>query len=164
MGDVLALDRETFQSALYDNVLVYAFELDGTYYRATTSISQDMAETLRELDFNDEKFIELVKPLAIEKMENLSEQILSQDELDALIGKTGQELLDEGWYSSGYNLETMEFWMNYEPFVYTVTFDGEVAKEDYESFDDEEDIKDLTVKSAKFMTLGEATNVETEAE
>ena len=165
MGDVIALDSETTQSAIYTDTYVYVFELNGTYYRATAALSEEISAALWDLDFSDEdydtKYAELVKPLAIDKIEELNDQILSEDEMDALVGKTGQELLDDGWSSGyGYNLESMEFWMNYGPFNYTVVFDGEVAEEDYEDFDDEEDIKDMVVKSVAFVGLGDATDIE----
>ena len=106
-----------------------------------------------------EKLDELLAPIEITKMEDLTEQILTEDERKALVGKTGQELMDAGWYSSGYNLETMEFWMNYGPFLYTVVFDGKVEEADWADFK-EEMIGDMTVRSVEFLMLGDATIIE----
>ena len=109
----------------------------------------------------EKKQQKIIKNIEIDEMEDLSDQMLSQDELDALAGKTGQELVDEGWlFNGGHNLENMEFWMGYGPFNYSVFFDGEVAESDYETFDDEADTRELTVKSAEFNSLGDATNIE----
>ena len=133
IGELRALESETEQSAYYEAIYVYAFEQDGTYYRAIATLDEETSEALWALDFSDEdydaKYDALVNPLAIDKLEELNSQLLTQEEMDALVGKTGQELLDDGWYNSnGYNLDSMEFWMGYGPFVYTVTFDGEVAE------------------------------------
>ena len=161
IGDVIALESEETQRAVYDGKAIFVFKLGDTYYRATASISEEDQQAYFDVDFSDADFEQqqnaIVESLPIEKMENLNEQILSQDEMDALIGKTGQELQDAGWTYSGHDLEDMEFWMNYGPFLYTVTFDGEVAEADYETFEDEEGTKAMTVKSVKFNMLGDAT-------
>ena len=95
----------------------------------------------------------------METMENLSNEIIPQEELDKLVGKTGEELFNDGWTDgSGYNLEDMEFWLNKGAFEYTVVFDGKV--ENYDEFDTEEGVKAFTVKSVKFNGLGDATNIE----
>lgn len=50
--------------------------------------------------------------------------------------------------------------MDYGPFTYSVFFDSEAAGSDHETFDDEADTGDLTVKSAEFNSLGDAANIE----
>lgn len=167
IGELRALDAGEEQSAYYEDVYVYAFAIDGKYYRAISNLSEETSAALWNLDFSDEdydaKYDELVNPLAIDKLEELNSQILIQEDLDALVGKTGQELLDAGWTAGyGYNLDSMEFWMAYGPFYYTVTFDGEIAEEDVEDFEVEEGIVDFTVKSVSFLSLGDATNIGTD--
>ena len=94
-------------------------------------------------------------------VEDLTGQKLTQEEMDALAGKTGRELMEAGWYTNGYNLEDMEFWMGYGPFEYTVAFNEKVAEENWDTFE-EEDIADMTVKSVTFLALGNATDIEME--
>ena len=163
-GDILALDAEETQYGFSEDVLVYAFKAGDAYYRATASLDADTSAALWDVDILAEdaqdKFNEIVGPLEIGQIENLNEQLLTQEERDALVGKTGQELWDDGWYSSGHDLETMQFWLNYGPFLYTVTFDGEVGEEEWDTFDDIEDTKDLTVRSVEFLALGDATMIE----
>ena len=164
IGDVIALESDETQSAVYDNKVVYAFKLGDTYYRARATLSDEEQQAYFDIEFDDPDYEEkqnaIVSPLAIDEIENLSEQIPGQDELDAYVGKTGQELMDAGWNFTGHNLEDMEFWMDYGPFEYTVVFDGEVAEADYENFMDEEGTKDMTVKSVVYNGLGDATNIE----
>ena len=166
IGDVIALEAEETQFSVYKDVVVYAFKLGDTYYRVRAAITPEQAQAYFDIDYSDADYEDqqkkIVSPLAIDEIEELNDQILSQDELDALVGKTGQELQDEGWTYSGHDLESMEFWMNYGPFVYTVVFDGQVAEADYDSFDDEEGTSELTVKSAQLSALGDATFIEDE--
>lgn len=165
IGDVIALNAEETQSAVYDGKVIYAFRVDDTYYRVWANITPEDEQAYWEIDFMDEDYEEqqqnIVAPLQIEETEVLNDQILTREELDALVGKTGQDLQDAGWTYSGNTLDTMEFWMNYGPFQYTIVFDGKVAEEDYDSFDEERDTKTMTVKSAEFSMLGDATSIET---
>ncbi len=170
MADVLALgetvkeQEEDFhcQNAAVEGKLGYVFNYKGTYYRVTCDLSKDVFEAIMALDYSDEdhdkKYNELISPLEIKSCENLSEQIPPQEELDKLVGKTGEDLVNDGWYSSGYNLEDMEFYLNKDPFLYTVAFDGKLEQSD--DFDEIEAIKPLKVKSVKFTGLGEATGIE----
>ena len=165
LGDVDALDVEDLQTSVTENKAIYAFGYQGTYYRVTASISDEDQQAYIDIDFADEDYEDqqkkILAPLKVEKLENLSEQILTQDELDALTGKTGKELLEDGWVCTGnYDLEAKEFYLDHGPFQYAVTFDGEIAVEDVEDFDEEAGIQDLTVKSAEFNTLGDATSLE----
>ena len=165
LGDVNALETEDLQTSVADNKVVYAFGYEGTYYRVTAPISDEDQQAYVDIDFADDDYEDqqkkILAPLKIEKIENLSEQILPQDELNALVGKTGKELLDDGWVCTGnYDLEAKEFYLDHGLFRYLVTFDGEIAVKDVEDFDEEAGIQDLTVKSAEFNTLGDATNIE----
>ena len=166
IGDVIALNAEETQSAIYDGKVVYAFRVDDTYYRVRASISPEDQQAYWDVDYDNEDYEEeqnkIVAPLEIEETEVLNDQMLTREELDALVGKTGQDLQDAGWTYCGHSLDAMEFWMNYGPFQYTIVFDGKVAEEDYDSFDEERDTKTMTVKSAEFSMLGDATTIETE--
>ena len=161
IGDALAVDSPEYQSAAYETAFVYVFLLDGVYYRAVAPLNAETAATIWALDYDenyDARWKELVSPLRIEKIENLSALIPSRAELDALVGRTGAELLDDGWQSYGYNLDTMEFFLAKEPFKYTVAFDGELEMSD--DFDEYEALRDLTVKSVVFDGLGDATSLD----
>lgn len=164
IGDVIDIDSEDIQSAVYEDKVVYAFKLGDSYYRAIAKISPEDAQAYFDIDYSDDDFEEqqkaIVAPLKIDTLENLDGQILSEEERSALVGKTGQELQNAGWTYNGHDLESMEFWMYYGPFLYTVAFDGEVAEADYDDFDDEAGTRDLTVKSVELMMLGNATDIE----
>lgn len=164
LGDAIALESSDTQTAVYDGKAIYAFKLGDSYYRAIAGISQEDEQAYMDIDFMDDDYEEqqknILSTLVIDRIDNLSLQMLSREELDALVGKTGQDLQDAGWICTGHNLEDMEFWMEYAPFVYTVVFDGEVPEAEYETFDDEEDTREMIVKQVKFNGLGDATNIE----
>lgn len=164
LGDIFnAVTEGQNQSSTYDTCYVYAFQIGDEYYRATANISEDVKAKLDSIDYSEsdvmEKEQEILAPLAIDKLENLSENILSQEELDKLVGKKGEELFNDGWETGmGYNTETMEFWLDYNCFEYTVVFDGTVEEGD--EFDETEALKPLTVKSVTLNGLGNATDIE----
>jgi hypothetical protein len=161
IGDLMALDLDNSQWGTNDKDFVYGFELGGSYYRFKAEMTQEQYDALNNVDFSADDAQEqqdaIISEFVITDRQQLDDQILSQEELDALVGKTGQELIDDGWTPGyGYNLENNEFWLFYGPFCYTVVFDGEF-KEDEEIYDETEYFKDHKVKSAEFNSLGDVT-------
>ena len=164
-GDILAIADKAgnMQSSVGEGMLVYAYELDGSYYRASTPIDEATETALFDLDYSDpehdEKLAAIIGSLAIENLEDLTPTILSQAELDTLVGKTGQELLDSGW-SMGYyaDFDALEFNLNYGAFSYNAQLEGEPA--DSDTFDWETGIAPYTVKSIAFYGMGDATELD----
>ena len=161
IGEALETEKEEFseQSAIYNKAFVYVFEKDGTYWRLTAELTEEEYAALSELDIladdYEEKEKELLAPLAVTKCENLNELKLSDEEMAALVGKTGEDLINNGWTGGmGYNLDSMEFFMEYPPFSYTVTFEAKEPLENTDDFDETEAIKDLKVTSVTFDGLG----------
>ena len=157
IGDIKQLDDDMVrEEAYFEDFYACVIDVDGTLYRLAAELPEDVSKQIWSIDFEDEdrdeKVNELMKSLEITRKDNFSELIIPQEELDKLVGKTGQDLLDDGWYSGGYNLENMEFWMYKDPFMYTVVFEG--TAEPTEDGDDNEMIKDLKVKSVTYTSLG----------
>ena len=142
---------------------VYAFEQDGNTYRAICDIPEETTQAIFDLDFDDPEYEkayrELVSPLPVKAIENLTEGMPTQEEAEQYLGKTGQELMDDGWTVQFYNLEDMQFGMYYGPYSYAITFEGEVK--DPENFDEYTDMGGLTVAAITCDGIGDATNVET---
>lgn len=167
MKDVFAASGgESNQEGFTETDYVYVMEVDGVYYRAVAKLPKDVSEKIWEIEFDDakrdKKVKDLVSPLEVISVENLSEQIPPQEELDKLIGKTGQELFDDGWGDNWYyDLEDMTAGLNHGPFGYNVKFeyDGE-PMENTDDFDFYEAFKDLKVASVTYEGLGDATNLE----
>ena len=146
-----------------DLTYVYAFEQDGNTYRAICDIPEETTQAIFDLDFDDPEYEkayrELVSPLPVKAIENLTEGMPTQEEAEQYLGKTGQELMDDGWTVQFYNLEDMQFGMYYGPYSYAITFEGEVK--DPENFDEYTDMGGLTVAATTCDGIGDATNVET---
>ncbi len=168
IGDLLSSEEASFrQRAVFSDKYVQVFEIDDTIYRVIAPISEELSDKLFDLDIfdeeYDEKVTELVSASAITSYENLSEQIPEQAELDKLIGKTGAELLDDGWSVGSYSLSEMEFYMDKDPFEYLVTFNEKIDypedDPDFE-FDEDTELRPLTVKSITYFGLGDATEVD----
>lgn len=167
MGDAFALegkDEYGEQRATYNGKYIYVFTVDGAAYRVIADITEDIQDQIFALDFDedhDKNEEALVADLPISKAEALADQILSQEELDALVGKTGQELADMGWTAgSFYNGNEQEAFVQFGPYEYAMHFDGTVDSESYDDFDEFEDLADRKVLDARFEGLGDATNVE----
>jgi len=160
MADVFAYDSDNY--AFGDDYYIYVFEKDGIIYRATAKFPTDVSEKVAAIDIFDEQYDakvrEAVAPLEIEKLDNLTEMIPPQEELDALVGKTGQDLLDAGWTIWSYQLDIMEFGLHHGPFAFTVVFDGELEMTD--SFDEYAAIAPLTIKSVTYDGIGDGTETE----
>ena len=160
IGEALALKGEgEFQSATLGKAYVVVFEKDGVYWRVIAELTPEQHDALFALDIldenHDEKEKELVSPLTVTKIENLNEKKLSDDDMTALVGKTGAELFDSGWTTGmGYDLESMEFYLEYAPFMYTVTFEKQEQLENTDDFDQEAAVASLQVVSVSFSGLG----------
>ena len=153
LGQLLGLPD--YGTSTYDDSYVYAFEQDWNIYRAVAELPDETREAVCALDWDDEnydeKLAELLSPLKVLRIENLSEMTPAQEEMDALIGKTGKELFDDGWYCGGWNFENMIFYMSHGPFEYVMEFDGDIGP--FDEFD-EEDILPLVVRSVRFERIG----------
>ena len=161
IGEAMALEgKGREQSATYEAAYVYVFELNGSFWRLTATLTPEQSEALMAVDYTEENYQEkenaILADLPVTNCENLDDQKLSDDEMNALVGKTGEELENDGWTSgSGYNLDEMEFYLNYGPFTYTVVFESAEKLENTDDFDELAAIRPLTVKSVAFNMLGD---------
>ena len=152
LADVFAVLKKTnaeggtphYSSGRSDDLYAIALDGDGAFYRVEAAIPADVAEKLDAIDFfdeqRDEKEEALLSPLPVTRVGDLSACRLSQAELDALMGKTGQELLDMGFeYGMGYSFwNSTQFYMDYGLFSYTVYMNEKVPEmEDYDAVLDE---------------------------
>jgi len=167
LGDAFAVnnkDEYSEQRSIYQGKYIYAFTVGEVAYRVTAELPSDIEDKIMALEFDDDydkNEKELVSDLPVSSAEDLTGQILSQEELDALIGKTGQELADMGWRGgSFYNGETREAWLEYGPYAYSIHFDGEVLSPSADDFDDFEDLADRKVLDAVLEGLGDATHID----
>jgi hypothetical protein len=154
MGDILALPSEAAGST--EEYYARAFKLHGTLYRAVASITPEISAQLFGLDYEDpdyeKKYNEIVAPLAIEQIDVVEDLALSQEELDALKGKTVGELMDQGWIYTWYNVEDKIIGMENGICSYVVSYEGEP---DSGAENEEDVIRPVTVVSVSWEGLGD---------
>ena len=160
LGDLLGLPE--VGTGLTGTTYVYAFEQDGSTWRAICDVLEEIAQAIFDLDFDDpdydKKLNALIAPLPVKVIENLTENIPSQKEADQYLGKTGQELIDDGWTVHYYNLDELQFKMTYGIYSYDITFEGKIK--DPDSFNEDTDMGGLTVKAITCSGVGDATYME----
>ena len=160
LGDLLGLPE--VGTGLTGTTYVYAFEQDGSTWRAICDVPEETAQAIFDLDFDDPdydtKLNELIAPLPVKVIENLTENIPSQKEADQYLGKSGQELIDDGWTVHYYNLDELQFKMTYGIYSYDITFEGKIK--DPDCFNEDTDMGGLTVKAITCSGVGDATYME----
>ena len=160
IGDVLALPTYGYSSGM--NKYVHSFELDNILYQAIAEIDDDTQEKLFDLDMDDpdydRKQNEMVAPLPVTEIINITEQIPAQEDLDGYAGKTFGELFDEGWSCMGWNGEDKIVYLEHTYFSYEAGFDAPENMDDF----DEEKLAKLTVKSMTYTGIGDASWMEME--
>lgn len=163
MGDLYddaTLDRQQECTSLCKHIV--GFVSDGTYYRAIATLTQEQEDAIFAIDIfdeqSDEKQLAILRPIAIDRIENLTALMPSEEELKTLVGKTYGELMEEGWSSMGWNLYDGEFYFEKGLFAYTMTFDGTFTASD--DFDPETAMVDCKVRSAVCTGIGDAGYLE----
>ena len=158
IGDVQSLESSGY--ACSSDQFVTVVSANGNYYRVEADIPEDVSARIDELSWEDEdhdqKMEELVAPLPISKITNLSEQLLSQDELDKMKGKTGGDLFEDGWIPSGFYPDPQSVVMTLGFFQYRVTFESDIPSADEEindNADTEESMKALRIKTIDYLGL-----------
>lgn len=156
LGDAFVNDE--YAHSFTDTKFVYAFEKDGSVYRVAADITPELSEKLFALDFDLEDYDEQMKALAadceITETENLTANTPDQAEIDKNIGRTGAELLEEGWYVSAAYAEGNEYTMGYGPYEYNITFEGDADKTF--AFDEDGYFAPMKVASITFNGIGDA--------
>lgn len=157
LADVFAAKSELYALATSPDKFAIVFPVDGVYYRVEADIPADVYEKLDAIDFFDEtreaQEQALLGPLPVTRVGNLSSGIPSQEELDVLIGLTGQDLLDMGFaYGSGYSFwDKAEMYLVSGLYEYHVYFNETVPEMDnYEEALDELMLT-LTVEKVEFF-------------
>ena len=134
VGDVLALS-ENSGYGWNDTTLVCVADGEGLFVRGVATITPEVAKQVEELDVEAEDFTKqqdaTYGQLQLDSVEDLSSGIRSQENLDSYVGKTGQDLFDEGFTFYAYNMyggDTTMAGMEDGYYLYEVTFDAKVPE------------------------------------
>ena len=157
LADVFAAEGELYAFSISPDKFASAFPVDGVYYRVEAEIPADVYEKLDAIDFFDETREEqeqaLLSPLPVTRVGDLSNGIPAKEELDALVGLTGQDLLEMGFeYGSGYSFwDKAEMYLVQGLYEYHVYFNEKVPEmENYDEVMDEL-MPTLTVEKVEFF-------------
>ena len=165
IGDVLALETESEMSGYNEFQYVNLFQYGGVYYRIYADLPEGAYDQMEAIDFFDEKHDEkidaILKDIKITLAEDMTKYIPTEEYLAQYVGKTGQELLDDDFWSNGYSLYDQVFFMGHDIYEFNVYFNETVEfdENDMDDFDEEETIKSMTVKKLEFTGFSNnATN------
>ena len=161
IGEAMKLEgTENTENSLYSHYYVYVAAIGGTTYRFIADMDEETTNALFDLDWgdpdSDAKIEELSAPLKIIRIDNVTEGIPAQADLDKLVGKTVGELLEGDWSYSGYDLDQKVVYLSKTGYECEFSYEGEPEVEEPE----EDDLSALTVKSAKFLSISDATYLE----
>lgn len=168
MGDLFRYDVEDDQWGYNEEKIVALYNYGEKTYRIYADLTKEIYDALEAIDFFDEDKVEKThKALSgakITKAEDMAQYLPTEEYLQQYVGKTGQELLDDDFWSSGYNLYGEQvFYMGHDLYEFEVYFNEKVEfdENNMEDFDEEEVIKNMTVKKLVFTDFsGRVTDVD----
>ena len=106
LGDALAAKTDDVSSGWDDKYYIVAFKSGDSLFRVVAKSEEGIQDKTGELDFladdYDDKLLEVIGGLEIVSVEDLTAEVPTQEQLDAMVGKTGQELIDDGWAFQSY--------------------------------------------------------------
>ncbi len=158
MGEVMKAEADTTMSSCTEKYFVYVSEKDGKPVRYIAEITKDIYDQIDAVSVSDplreEKIAEIVAGLKVTRTDDLSSQIPTQEELDALKGEKGQKLLDEGFTVEGIGFDEE----NNPTFVvqngvYELNIVSEEGVDTSENPDASALFAGCTIKSAEYVTL-----------
>ena len=156
LGDALADQTGLLASSNDDNYFMIVYNIGESTIRAVAKMKPGVADKLVDLDFfnpdDAEKIVKAIGGLELVSAEDISGGLLSQDDVNAYVGKTGQDLLDDGFAFESYYMyggDETGAEMSRDYFSYTFTFDVHVDENATE--DGGEAIKDATITDAQAM-------------
>ncbi len=156
LGDALAAASGNPGSTFDDNHYVAVYEVGDKLIRVVAKMRPGTYNTISSLDMladdYSKKLADRAGDLELESAEDITANKLSQNELNAYIGKTGQDLISDGFKFSNYYYyggnETGAA-MDKGYLCYGVTFN--VGVSDNQPEDNGAAIKDATIKAIEFM-------------
>lgn len=106
LGDVFAAAEEDPSYGYDEGTYVAVVSVNGRRVYVTARMTPEVYEALCGVDVTasdaTKKAEDALSPLELTTVEDITDEVLPQAELDALVGKTGKDLVDEGFAFSSY--------------------------------------------------------------
>lgn len=161
LGDALANQTELMASGNNDDTYIIVFAAGDETYRAVAKFSPDAATKLQDLEFfnpdDTQKIVDALSGLELIRAEEISSMQISQEQLESYVGKTGQDLIDDGFVFESYFMyggEQTGATMGNGYYSYEFTFDAHVDEDKTE----DEGAAILSAKIAEVQSLGNLSN------
>lgn len=166
VADAYAGTSDTLATSYDDTYYIGVYEGDGKTARIVVKLTPEASEKLSQVDYSksrresDDQVLDAIGKLPLEAAEDLTKDKISDEDLRAMEGKTGKDLIDDGFVFEGYSVtggkETGAL-LAKGSFNYLFMFDCETPAET--PADDGETIMDAKVTSASHVGIsGAATN------
>lgn len=132
LGEVFAVNSDGSRAS-NDQVISYIFSYNGRLYRAKAANTADITGRVDALDYMaedwEEQYLAVIGDADLIRIDDITASIPSQEDMDALIGKTGQELLDMGYEinNSDVSVEGVRCSMEKGNAAYVITCDGTIG-------------------------------------
>ena len=109
LGDIFAMDHSMggTASVCSDTEYVFCFFSGDTPYRAIAYMTPELNDKIHNIDIKEiddygKAMEEVVKDLPVSKLEDLSQFLLSKDDIEGLIGQPGKVMIDKGFWITSY--------------------------------------------------------------
>lgn len=130
LSDALATQTESMSSSWDTKHYVTVFKAGDSYVRVVAELTDEESKKMEAVDWSQDDVSKQIEKAAgtakIVTAEDITAEILDQNTLNTLIGKTGKELVDDGWVFESYFMyggEQTGATMSKGNFGYNVTFD-----------------------------------------
>lgn len=156
LGDALANQTKLLAATNDDSHYMIIFNIGDATIRAMAKVKPGDTDKLADLDFfnpgDAEKIVKAISGFELVSAEDITDGLLSQEEVNAYVGKTGQDLFDDGFMFESYFMyggdETgAEISRGY--YSYNFTFDTHIDEDATE--DNGEAVKTATIIEAQSM-------------
>ena len=160
VGDALANKTTSLSSTWDDKHYVSVFESDGAYIRIVADVDEAHNEAAENVDWEKgdvgEQVEQIFSDLPLASAEDLTSGLVSQDELDTLVGKTGAELIEAGYtFQNYYMYDSDETGASFAKGDFTYDFTFEVSVDEAHSEDGGASVQDVPCKSAEFLGISD---------
>lgn len=162
LGDALSGQTNSYGAGWNEDRYVTVIQIGDSYYRLAAKMNADASKKLDEIDWSDSDAAEketqkAIAGLVLVSAEDVTGDYLSQDELDALVGKTGQELVDEGFAFQDYFMyggEQTGANFTKGSLAYMFTFNASTDEKD--TSDEGRSVMNAKVTAAEFVGAADA--------
>ena len=129
-ADALATQTESMASGWNDKNLVSVFKAGDSYVRIVVQLDADSYAKVQDVDWGAADVADQLTKAAgnakLVSVEDITNEVVSQDELDKYVGKTGKDLIADGWTFESYFMyggDQTGATFAKDHFAYNVTFD-----------------------------------------